>query len=91
MPLNSIRRLLHSQKGMKSRYQARISEQSPKPAQAGNKRQPEKTLEEGIAIHTFSTSAAMVGVCLTVIGIFKVIFQDYLRFYLKRVVWNSTS
>jgi hypothetical protein len=79
MPLNSIRRLLHSQKGMKFRYQA------------GNERQPEKMLEEGIAIHIISTSATMVGVCLTVIGIFKVIFQDYLRLYLRRVVWNSTS
>jgi hypothetical protein len=79
MPLNSIRRLLHSQKGMKSRYQA------------GNKRQPGKMLEEGIAIHIISTSATMVGVCFTVIGIFKVIFQDYLRLYLRRVVWNSTS
>ena len=32
-------------------------------------------LEEDISIHIFSTSATMVGVCLTVIGLFKVIFQ----------------
>jgi hypothetical protein len=35
----------------------------------------EETLEEDISIHIFSTSATMVGVCLTVIGIFKLIFQ----------------
>ena len=29
-------------------------------------------LEEDIATHIFSTSAAMVGVCLTVIGIFQI-------------------
>lgn len=29
-------------------------------------------LEEDISIHIFSTSAAMVGVCLTVIGIFQI-------------------
>lgn len=75
MPLSSIPRLLQGQKVMKSRYQARIREQSPEPAQAGNKRQPEKALEEGIAMHIFSTSATMVGVCLTVIGIFKLVFQ----------------
>ena len=32
-------------------------------------------LEEDISIHIFSTSATMVGVCLTVIGLFKVVFQ----------------
>ena len=29
-------------------------------------------LEEDISIHIFSTSAAMVGVCLTVIGLFRI-------------------
>ncbi|HEX9425384.1 MAG TPA: hypothetical protein VF899_19235 [Pyrinomonadaceae bacterium] len=32
-------------------------------------------LEEDISIHIFDTSATMVGVCLTVIGVFKLIFQ----------------
>jgi hypothetical protein len=32
-------------------------------------------LEEDISIHIFSTSATMVGVCLTVIGLFRVIFR----------------
>jgi hypothetical protein len=35
----------------------------------------EETLEEDISIHIFSTSATMVGVCLTVIGLFKLIIQ----------------
>lgn len=33
------------------------------------------TLEEDISIHIFDTSATMVGVCLTVIGLFKLILQ----------------
>jgi len=37
--------------------------------------QKEAMLEEDIAIHIFSTSATMVGVCLTVIGFFKLLFQ----------------
>ena len=32
-------------------------------------------LEEDISIHIFDTSATMVGVCLTVIGLFKLILQ----------------
>jgi hypothetical protein len=32
-------------------------------------------LEEDVSIHIFDTSATMVGVCLTVIGVFKLIFQ----------------
>lgn len=32
-------------------------------------------LEEDISIHIFTTSATLVGVCLTVIGLFKVIVQ----------------
>src|ERR1700752_1601284 len=32
-------------------------------------------LEEDISIHIFSTSATLVGVCLTVIGLFRVILQ----------------
>lgn len=38
-------------------------------------REAEKLLDEDISIHIFSTSATMVGVCLTVIGLFKVVFQ----------------
>jgi hypothetical protein len=34
-----------------------------------------ETLDDDISIHIFSTSATMVGVCLTVIGIFKAIFR----------------
>lgn len=48
---------------------------SPESGQSVSERQSEKLLEEGIAIHIFSTSATMVGVCLTVIGIFKLVFQ----------------
>src|SRR5215203_1360464 len=33
------------------------------------------TLDDDISIHIFSTSATMVGVCLTVIGIFKAIIH----------------
>lgn len=32
-------------------------------------------LEKDISIHIFTASATMVGVCLTVIGVFKLIFQ----------------
>jgi hypothetical protein len=32
-------------------------------------------LEEDISIHIFDTSATMVGVCLTVIGLFRLILQ----------------
>lgn len=35
----------------------------------------EETLEGDISIHIFSTSATMVGVCLTVIGLFRLVFQ----------------
>ena len=34
---------------------------------------PDKRLEDDIAIHILSVSAAMVGVCLTVIGLIRVI------------------
>jgi hypothetical protein len=37
--------------------------------------QREETLEDDISVHIFSTSATMIGVCLTVIGLFKVILQ----------------
>ncbi|MCM3904982.1 MAG: hypothetical protein ND866_25065, partial [Pyrinomonadaceae bacterium] len=33
-------------------------------------------LEEDISVHIFTTSATMVGVCLTVIGLFKLILQQ---------------
>lgn len=32
-------------------------------------------LEEDVSIHIFDTSATMVGVCLTVIGVFRLILQ----------------
>jgi hypothetical protein len=34
-----------------------------------------ETLEDDICIHIFTVSAAMVGVCLTVIGLFKVVAE----------------
>ena len=37
--------------------------------------QPDDLLEEDICIHIFTVSAGMVGVCLTVIGLFRVIGQ----------------
>jgi hypothetical protein len=41
------------------------------PEKAGSK----TSLEEDISIHIFDTSATMVGVCLTVIGLFRLIIQ----------------
>lgn len=35
----------------------------------------DKALEEDISIHIFTTSATMVGVCLTVIGLLRLILQ----------------
>lgn len=35
--------------------------------------QPPAALEEDISVHIFTTSAAMVGVCLTVIGIIRLV------------------
>ena len=38
--------------------------------------QPSKTeLEDDISVHIFTASAAMVGVCLTVIGLFRISFR----------------
>jgi hypothetical protein len=37
------------------------------------KRPPENHLEEDISIHIFTVSSAMVGVCLTVIGLIRVV------------------
>ena len=34
---------------------------------------PQKALEEDISIHIFTVSSAMVGVCLTVIGLIRVV------------------
>jgi hypothetical protein len=39
------------------------------------KSEPRSALEEDISIHIFTTSATMIGVCLTVIGLFRVILQ----------------
>jgi hypothetical protein len=36
-------------------------------------RTPKRELEEDICIHIFTVSSAMVGVCLTVIGLFRVV------------------
>jgi uncharacterized membrane protein len=36
---------------------------------------PQTNLEEDVSIHIFDTSATMVGVCLTVIGLFKLMLQ----------------
>ena len=47
------------------RKRGRLSEES----------MPRSTLEEDISIHIFTTSATLVGVCLTVIGLFRVILQ----------------
>jgi hypothetical protein len=46
-----------------------------KAARLAEEAEPAETLEYDISIHIFSTSATMVGVCLTVIGLFKVILQ----------------
>jgi protein-S-isoprenylcysteine O-methyltransferase Ste14 len=44
-------------------------------AQLEEDRQSRVALEEDISIHIFSSSATMVGVCLTVIGFFRIIFK----------------
>jgi protein-S-isoprenylcysteine O-methyltransferase Ste14 len=44
-------------------------------AQLTEGRQSRVALEEDISIHIFSTSATMVGVCLTVIGLFRIMFS----------------
>jgi uncharacterized membrane protein len=36
---------------------------------------PQTNLEEDVSIHIFDTSATMVGVCLTVIGLFRLMLQ----------------
>jgi hypothetical protein len=36
-----------------------------------------KYLEEDVCVHIFTVSAAMVGVCLTVIGLIRVIITNY--------------
>lgn len=36
---------------------------------------PRKPLEEDVAIHIFTVSAAMVGVCLTVIGLLRIVIN----------------
>jgi hypothetical protein len=36
---------------------------------------PKSTLEDDISIHIFTTSATMVGVCLTVIGVLRVVLR----------------
>jgi esterase/lipase superfamily enzyme len=38
-----------------------------------SKTNPDKHLEEDISIHIFTVSSAMVGVCLTVIGLIRVV------------------
>jgi hypothetical protein len=37
---------------------------------------PKRSLDENIAIHIFSVSAGMVGVCLTVIGLIQIVIQS---------------
>lgn len=39
------------------------------------KAQPDQKLEEDISIHIFTVSAGMVGVCLTVIGLLRVVIS----------------
>jgi len=41
----------------------------------GERSGPQTNLEEDVSIHIFDTSATMVGVCLTVIGLFKLMLQ----------------
>jgi hypothetical protein len=40
-----------------------------------NEEKPSTRLEESISVHIFSVSAAMVGVCLTVIGIIRIVIK----------------
>ena len=39
-------------------------------------RQRQAAVEENLSVHIFSVSATMVGVCLTVIGLFKIGFKS---------------
>jgi hypothetical protein len=41
--------------------------------EANNRREPSTHLEQDICIHIFTVSSAMVGVCLTVIGLIRVV------------------
>jgi hypothetical protein len=52
---------------------------SPSTSHLGEKLGSKVPLEEDISVHIFTTSATMVGVCLTVIGLFKLILQQKVR------------
>ena len=41
--------------------------------ETNNHREPDTNLEQDISIHIFTVSSAMVGVCLTVIGLIRVV------------------
>ena len=41
--------------------------------ETNNHREPDTNLEQDICIHIFTVSSAMVGVCLTVIGLIRVV------------------
>ncbi|HEX8638683.1 MAG TPA: hypothetical protein VF692_11510 [Pyrinomonadaceae bacterium] len=42
---------------------------------AGENNLPKKNLDEDISVHIFLSSATMIGVCLTIIGISKAVFH----------------
>ena len=50
-----------------------VCELPSRPLSSMRKTNPRRYLEEDICIHIFTVSAAMVGVCLTVIGLIRVV------------------
>jgi hypothetical protein len=49
--------------------------QQPDNQSAGSGQEPARQLEADISVHIFSVSAALVGVCLTVIGLIRVVIS----------------
>jgi hypothetical protein len=50
-------------------------EDAPPPQKRASPQQRQERLEEDVCIHIFTASSALVGVCLTVIGLFRVTAQ----------------
>lgn len=50
-------------------------DQHPDHQDATSEQTPERQLEADISVHIFSVSAALVGVCLTVIGLIRVVIN----------------
>lgn len=61
---------------MRARTTARHrKDQHPDHQDATSEQTPERQLEADISVHIFSVSAALVGVCLTVIGLLRIVIN----------------